>query len=422
MPKKLRLYIMVIALLGVITIMYTFNWSKTININELIFFLILSIIAESLAIPTPDRRGGISVGFAINLTVLLIIGMPQAIWISTLGIILRVINKDGKLHHIFNTPVYKTLFNGANITLSTALAGICYETLGGIPGQLELINVLPLIGSIVVYIVVNAIIMSILMTILSGDNLFKLLYTNIAWVMRDYFAIAPLSIIMALAYVNYGILGVLLFFGPLLLARYSFKLYVDMRSMYLDTVKALCQAVEAKDPYTQGHSQRVSELAYNLGKKMKLPHKTLENLRLAGMLHDIGKIGVDEHILNKPGKLTIDEYEKIKIHPAIGSKIIKEIDFLKELADIVMSHHEHFDGTGYPEGKKEGEIPLEACILCVADVYDALTSDRPYRKAMTEDEAIDIIKKESGTLFNPIVANEFIRMMGYEGEVEKCAG
>jgi len=422
MSKKLIIYVAFIITIGAVLVLYTFNSNETINVSELLFFLALSIVAESLAIPSSEHRGGISVGFAINLTALLIIGMPQAIWVSSLGTMLRIIIVDGKRLHILNTPIYKTLFNGANIMLSTGLAGMCYEVLGGIPGQLEYINILPLFGCIVVYIVVNTTIMSILMAILSKDNFIKLIYINTIWVIKDYFALAPLSIIMAIAYINYGVLGVLLFFGPLLLARYSFKLYVDMRNMYMDTVKALCQAVEAKDPYTQGHSERVSELAYKLGKRLKLPHKTLENLRFAGMLHDIGKIGVDEHILNKPGRLTSDEYDKIKLHPAIGSKIIQEIDFLKESADIVMSHHEHFDGTGYPNGKKKDEIPLEACILCVVDVYDALTSDRPYRKAMTEEEAIEIIRRESGTLFNPIVANEFIKMLGYKGEVEKSAG
>ncbi|MDD2482190.1 MAG: hypothetical protein PHF82_08710, partial [Lutispora sp.] len=153
-------------------------------------------------------------------------------------------NKDGKYTHAFSTPLYKTLFNGSNIVLSSGLAGLCYEALGGIPGQLEFINILPMFGCIVVYIIVNATIMSILMTILSGDKLYKLLYTNVIWIIKDYFALAPLGIIMAIAYLNYGIVGVLLCFGPLLLARYSFKMYVDMKNMYLDTVKALCQAVE----------------------------------------------------------------------------------------------------------------------------------------------------------------------------------
>lgn len=421
MPKNLKLYVTAVILLGVSFIIFTFDRANFTDIYGLVFFTLLSVAAESLAISTPNQRG-ISVGFAIGLTALIVFGIPEASWIAGIGIMFRILNKEGKYAHIFNTPIYKTLFNGANIVLSSGLAGLCYEALGGITGQIEFINILPIVTSIMVSIVVNSIIMSILMTILSGDNIFKLLYTNVFWVIKDYLALAPLGIIMSLAYLNYGKLGVLLFFGPLLLARYSFKMYVDMRNMYLDTVKALCQAVEAKDPYTQGHSQRVSELAYKLGQRMKLSHRTTENLKLAGMLHDIGKIGVDEHILNKPGRLTDDEYGKIKLHPAIGSKIIQEIDFLKATADIILSHHEHFDGSGYPNGKRKSEISIESCILCVVDVYDALTSDRPYRKAMTDEEAIEIIKRESGILFNPIVAQEFINMMGYKGEVEKVAG
>lgn len=421
MTKKLKFYIAIVITLGILFLIFTFKRAELTDISGLALFTLLSIVAESLAIPTPNQRA-ISVGFSISLTALLVFGIPEASWIGCIGIMFRIVKLNNKHVHILNTPLYKTLFNGANIVLSSGMAGLCYEALGGSVGHIEFLNIIPLLASIMLSIIVNAIIMSILMTLLSGDNLLKLLYLNVFWVIKDYLALAPLGIIMAIAYINYGMLGVLLFFGPLLLARYSFKLYVDMKNMYLDTVKALCQAVEAKDPYTQGHSERVSELAYNLGKRLKLPHKTLENLKFAGMLHDIGKIGIDEHILNKPGRLTTDEYDKIKLHPVIGSKIIQGIDFLKESADIVMGHHEHYDGTGYPDGKKEDEIPFEACILCVVDVYDALTSDRPYRRAMTEEEAIEIIKRESGTLFNPIVANEFIKMLGYKGEVEKRAG
>lgn len=422
MPKKLKLYVGVIIVLGISFLIYTFNRDRAVDVSGIVFFLFLSVTAESLAIPTPNKRGGISVGFAIGFTALLVFGIPEASWIASIGIMLRVVNINNKYVHIFNTPIYKTLFNGSNIVLSSGLAGLCYEALGGTPGQMDFISILPMLSSIVVYIIVNATIMSILMTILSKDKLFKVLYTNIMWVVKDYFALAPLGIIMAIAYMNYGIIGVLLFFGPLLMARYSFKMYVDMRDIYLDTVKALCQAVEAKDPYTQGHSQRVSELAYKLGERLNLSHRDLENLKMAGMLHDIGKIGIDEKILNKPGRLTEEEYGKIKLHPAIGSKIIQEIDFLRQSADIILSHHEHFDGTGYPDGKSESEISIESCILCVVDVYDALTSERPYRNAMTKEEALAIIERESGTLFNPLVAQEFSNMMDDKREVEKFAG
>ena len=420
MQKKLKYYIATIILLGISFVLLTLDRVDVLDYKGIIFFLILSVVAESLLIPTPNQRG-ISVGFAINLTAILILGIPQAQWITSLGVMLRLPSIDGKCRHIFNTPLYKTLFNGANIMLSSGLAGLCYEALGGIPGKLDLINILPMVASIAVYIIINNVIMSILMSILSGEKLLKLFCSSVIWVIRDNFALAPLGIIMAIAYLNYGIFGVLLFFGPLLLARYSFKMYIDMKNVYVDTVKALCQALEAKDPYTQGHSMRVCDLACKLGEIMGLNRKRMENLKIAAMLHDIGKIGIDEHILNKPDRLTDEEYNKIKQHPVIGAKIIQEVNFLKDAADIIISHHERFDGSGYPEGRKHSEISIESGILCIVDVFDALTSDRPYRKAMTVEGALNIIERDMGSFFNPKIAKEFVKIIKEEEGLRRIA-
>ena len=420
MPKKLKQYLTFIIGLGFLFFLLTFKNAGTINYKTFLFFLVLSVATESLAVETPNERG-LSVGFAIGLTLMLVLGVPQACWISTLGIMFRYVSKDDKHYHIFNTPIYKTFFNGANIMLSIGLAGISYEALGGIPGQLEIINIVPITFALAIYILVNNFIMAFLMAILTNENALKIIRSNVFWVIRDNFAIAPLGIIMAIAYNNYGTIGVLLFFGPLLLARYSFKMYVDMKKIYVDTVRALCQAVEEKDPYTQGHSMRVCELSCKLAKRMGLNDKRIENLRIAAMLHDVGKIGIDEKILNKPGSLTEDEYSKIKEHSEIGARIIKEINFLKDVASIILCHHERFDGKGYPQGIKDKEISTEAGILCIVDVFDALTSDRPYRKAITLDESMGIIKRDIGVFFNPKIANEFIKMIeekeGLQGNV-----
>mgnify|MGYP000935711319 CR=1 FL=1 len=421
MPKKLKYYIALVIGLGFLFFLFTLYKVESVDYNTIIFFLILAVAAESLVIQTPNERG-ISVGFAISLTLILVLGVWQACWISSIGIMLRMVSKNGKVNHIFNTPLYKTLFNGANIMLSSGIAGICYEALGGIPGQLEFINILPIILSIAVYIAVNNLIMTVLMSVLTDQSVLKLLYSNVFWVIRDSFALAPLGIIMAIAYFNYGIVGVLLFFGPLLLARYSFKMYVDMKKIYVDTVRALCQAVEAKDPYTQGHSMRVCELSCKLGERLGLGSKRMENLRIAAMLHDVGKIGVDENILNKPDILAEEEYNKIKEHPVIGAKIIQEINFLKDAANIILCHHERFDGNGYPDGRRCSEISIESGILCVVDVFDALTSDRPYRKAMSFEESLSIIERDTGVFFNPQIANEFIKMMKEEKRLFRIAG
>jgi putative nucleotidyltransferase with HDIG domain len=199
-------------------------------------------------------------------------------------------------------------------------------------------------------------------------------------------------------------------------------MYIDMRNIYLDTVKSLSQAVEAKDPYTNGHSIRVGEYACKLAGRLGLSQKRVEDLKIAAILHDIGKIGVEESILNKPGRLTEEEYDKIKQHPEIGVKIIKDIDFLKDVSKIILSHHERYDGTGYPEGRKIGDIVLESQILSLADVFDALTSERPYRSAMTVDEAIEIIENGKGSHFDYKLADTFIKMIKEDKELKRIAG
>jgi len=425
MPIKLKAYVAIIILLGTAFFVFTLNQAYEVDVVGLIVFTLLSIIAESLVIVTRGQRA-LSVGFVIALAAIMLFGVPEAAWITSLGIMLRIIRHEGKIFHPFNFPIEKTLFNGANIALSAGLAGLCYEYLGGTPGVIDLNSsiaaIFAAITAMIVYILVNAAIMSILMHLITGENFFSNFLNNIAWVIKDYIAMAPLAILMAIAYISYKIAGILIIFGPLLFARYSFKMYIDMRDIYIDTVKSLSQAVEAKDPYTNGHSRRVGEYACKLAERLGLSPKKVENLKIAAILHDIGKIGIDESILNKPGRLTEEEFEKIKQHPEIGVKIIKDIDFLKDASEIILSHHERYDGTGYPEGRKHKDIILEAQILSIADVFDALTSERPYRNAMTVEEALDIIEKGKGIQFDSKLADAFIKMVKDDKEMKKVAG
>lgn len=419
MPSKLKLYISIIITLGIVYFIYSLSTATTVDIKSFILFIILSIIAESLLIPVSETVSAVSVAYAVGLAAILVYGAPEAAWIVSLGIMFRTVKHQGKRLHIFNTPFYKTLFNGSNTLLSAGVAGLCYKLLGGVSGDIDLNSyLLPLIVCILVYALINETVISVLMAIVEGEESVSNWLSNIFWAARDCIFVAPLGVLMAIAYMKYSILGIFLFMGPLLLARYSYKLYIDMRRVYIDTVKSLSQAIEIKDPYTQGHSMRVGEYAVDLGKRVKLPQKKLENLKMAAILHDIGKIGIEESILNKPGKLTEEEFEKIKQHPENGFKIIQDIEFLKEVSEIILSHHEKIDGTGYPYRKKQEEISTEAAILCIADVYDALTSDRPYRKAMTVDQALFIIEEGKGKHFKAQLADEFINMIKEQGSEE----
>lgn len=421
MSNKQKAYVALIIALGISFIIYSLRFQDGIDIVGVILFTALSVIAESLVIITPGDRA-LSVGFAIGLAAIVVFGVPEAAWIASIGIMLRSATHEGKRRHVFNNPPYKTLFNGSNAALSAGLSGMCYVSLGGVPGTIDLNSaVLAIVACIIVYILVNAIIMSILMHLITGEGFFHNFFGNIVWVVKDYFSMAPIGIIMAIAYINYGLIGVLLFFLPLLFARYSFKLYVDMRKIYIDTVKSLSQAVEAKDPYTNGHSMRVAKYSCRLAERLELPEKRLQNLKIAAELHDIGKIGIEEGILNKPGRLNETEFDRIKQHPEIGVKIIKDISFLKDASRIILAHHEKFDGTGYPDGKKNDDIVLESQILSLADVFDALTSKRPYRDAMTVEEALRIIENGKGSQFEGNLAEAFISMIKEEKELVQIA-
>lgn len=422
MSNKLKAYVAIIILLGALFFLYTINRTYNIDVVGLVIFTLLSIVAESLVIVTPGQRA-LSVGFAIALAAIMVFGVSEAVWITSIGVMLRIVKHDGKIFHPLNFPIEKTLFNGANIIISVGLAGLCYEILGGVSGTIDInTSALAIISSIIVYILTNAVIMSILMHLVTGEKLLSNFSKDIVWVIKDYFAVAPLGILMAIAYMNYSIIGVLMFFGPLLFARYSFKLYIDMRRVYIDTVKSLSQAIEAKDPYTNGHSQRVGEYSCQLAERFGLSPKRIENLKIAAILHDIGKIGIDESILNKPGRLSEEEFDKIKQHPEIGVKIIKDIDFLKDVSGIILSHHERYDGTGYPEGREHRDILLESQILSLADVFDALTSERPYRSSMTLEEALEIIENGKGSQFDCKLADTFIKMIKEDKELNRIAG
>lgn len=190
--------------------------------------------------------------------------------------------------------------------------------------------------------------------------------------------------------------------------------YTELRGLFLNTVQSLTAAIDAKDPYTRGHSERVTKYSVMLAKALKLPHEEIERIQLAGLLHDIGKIGIDEKILQKPAKLTESEYKEIQRHPTIGESIMKPIKSLNDILPGIRNHHERWDGKGYPDSLKGENIPLYGRIIALADTYDAMTSDRPYRKGLSKKIALDEINRCAGTQFDPKLAKLFISAIKYK--------
>ncbi len=183
-----------------------------------------------------------------------------------------------------------------------------------------------------------------------------------------------------------------------------------IRAAFLNTITALAIALEAKHKYTSGHSQRVAEISAAVAKELGMPRDSIEKIKLAGLIHDIGKIGVRGSVLNKPAKLTNEEFQHIKSHPEIGERILSPVVEGEEILEIVRHHHERYDGSGYPDGVKGEHISLGAGILAVADAYDAMTSKRPYRKAMSAETACAEVERGKGTQFDPEVAEAFLKI------------
>lgn len=380
-------------------------------IGLLAFWSVLAIVVESLLIPLPNNTIGVSVGYAINIATIIIGGPLLATTVAGLGFLCRAPKIAGRGYvHVLNLPPHKSLFNVSQSIIVTALMSLIYTIIGGQIGSFSLI---PTIVILLVGVVLNTSLISGFLSISSSTHFIHTWIGNIRGTFPSSVAVGTMGIIIALAFIGYGYGAVILFFGPLLLARYSFKLYIEMRNLYLSTIQALNKTVEAKDPYTSGHANRVEKFAVELAEAYHLPFESVQNIKTASILHDIGKIGINDSILNKATRLSQEEFHEIMRHPSIGADIISKVDFLKDITTIVKHHHERFDGKGYPDGLHGDEIPIEAAILTIADSYDAMTSDRPYRKALTQEEAFEELKKNAGTQFHPQLVETFISLMNH---------
>ncbi len=227
------------------------------------------------------------------------------------------------------------------------------------------------------------------------------------------------AVILATGWTNAVAVDVLLTIGSFnfvglltgFLSSQSHQARLRLQDAYVHIITSLAQAIDAKDSYTANHSQRQADYAVEIAEEIGLSKHQIEVIRKAAHLHDLGKIAVDDAILSKPGKLTEEEWNKIKAHSVKGAKILEPLSFLKEVVELVRQHHERYDGTGYPNGDMKDSISLGARIVTVTDAYHAMTSDRPYRKAMSKEKAIEELKNCSGTQFDPKVVEAFLKVL-----------
>ena len=310
------------------------------------------------------------------------------------------------------------LFNTGMYALSAYLAGRAFLLLGGHPGTPQPSSfpgiIGPFVGADLVHVIVN---FSLLRGILwltrepgSASRIgldFKLLLTDVGY--------CAFGLLTASLWKVLGPFAPVLVLIPLLVARWAVAQFAAQQRAYEATVSALCQAVETKDFYTRGHSERVSRGSVMIAGEIGMRADRVEAIRFAGMLHDVGKLGVPTSVLQKTGSLTDDEYAAIQLHPMRGLDIVREIGFLDEALAGIMHHHERIDGRGYPMGLAGDEIPEFARVLAVADAFDAMTSTRSYRGARPVPEAIAELRKWAGRQFDPAFVDAFVAAIERDG-------
>lgn len=410
-PLKAKLYIVFITLLGVIFLLLNIPPRAQLEWT-LLFFVIAHIILDHLEVPLPNGNGFVSVSFAVDFALIILFGPAVAAWVSFSSLLHR------KTFREFHKLFYKMLFNASQLALCAGLAGRTFIIAGGTVGTVSLpAGVLPIALAALVYIAINSLLVMIVITLTQKVSFWGVWLTNFRWAIPNYIATLPLGIIIAAIYVNIGISGLLLLIVPLIIARHTFLMYIDMRNQYISTIKALTKAIDAKDHYTHGHSERVAEYAVAIAKEMRLPEDFQEKLEYLALMHDIGKLAIPEYILNKPSRLSDEEFELIRTHAAVGAEIIQNIKLVGDHADIVRHHHERVDGRGYPDRLPGDQVSVGAKIVGVADAYDAMTSSRVYSKPMRKHEAVAELLRCCNTQFCQDVVSAFITVLQRRGEI-----
>jgi diguanylate cyclase (GGDEF)-like protein/putative nucleotidyltransferase with HDIG domain len=263
-------------------------------------------------------------------------------------------------------------------------------------------------------------------------------HEQFSWLTPYYVAMGLIAYILIFSYQRFGVFGTLVILVPLAVLRFSQKQFIDRTKDAVTELKVknkileehsdeitrlndglldtLAEVIDLRDPYVLGHSRQVTHYAVLLAQYMALPHARIELIRKSSLMHDVGKLGIDQKLLSKPANLTSEEYEDVKRHVTIGAELLRKSKGLETLIPIVLHHHEHYDGTGYPYGLKGEEISVEARIVCLADALDAMASDRPYRRALSFDEILAEVRRCSGSHFDPIVVQAFEKMIEEKGQ------
>src|SRR5271155_2003266 len=396
---------MAVAALACFTFAF-FHWRSTDPI-KFVCYLAAAVLASSFKVTLPGIEGTLSMNFLFTLIGILEMSLPETLLIGLVSTLAQFYWRPAR-----RLKLVQLVFNLSQVTVCSGAAYGAYELVSvhvfhG-PGPLALLV------AAITYFACNTVAMSIIIG-LTEDKAISNVWTEIyLWSFPYYMVGAAIAGFVSFLNRHIGWQGSMLVLPPIYLMYRSYRLYLgkleaekkhaeQVSNLHLRTIEALALAIEAKDQTTGEHLQRVRVYAMEVGRELGLSEDETEALRAASVLHDIGKLAVPEHIISKPGKLTPDEFEKMKIHPVVGAEILKQIEFPYPVVPIVRAHHEKWDGSGYPSGLKGEAIPIGARILAAVDCLDALASDRQYRRALPLDQAMAEVTKLAGKSFDPQV-------------------
>ncbi|MEU0095659.1 HD-GYP domain-containing protein [Kribbella sp. NPDC006257] len=318
------------------------------------------------------------------------------------------------------SPMVKRIFNPSYRVLAAAGGGLAYAAAGGVVGR-DVFDHIPMtfvaaVAGTIGHQLTNAVLVSIILWLEGQVAVGAFLREVIAPTFMPMLGYSALGVLLAVLWTGgLGIVACLLVVGPLIVVRWALSQYQAERAAQAATMRAFIQIIETKDLYTRGHSERVSAGVGMLGRHLRLTEDRQNALEHAGLLHDVGKVGVPTSIIQKPGRLDDSEMDAIRLHPARGVELIGNIPFLEEVKSAVLHHHEKYDGTGYPAGLSGASIPYFARIIGIVDAFDCLTSTRSYRPARSVDETLGILVQDRFTHFDPALVDAFVDVIKHRG-------
>ena len=420
LPVAAQLYVSVVIATGLALLVVRFPVS---GFDAPILFCVLAGLSAVSAVfkvrlPLTKDYSTFSLSHAVDFLALLLLGANQTMLIAAASAWSQATFRTKT-----RAAVHRTVFSMSVLVIAVQAVGLVYQQLGGVAGQpsaaVLALSVVPLAT---VYFLLNAGLVATAIALSGRERIWKVWNDNFLWSGPSYFIAAGTAAVAAMVIPSSAYWLVPLVAVPIYLTYRAYKIYMgriqaemhhveQVSDLHLATVEALARAIDAKDQMSPDHLHRVQVYAAGLAQVLDLPDEEIQGIKTAALLHDIGKLAVPEYILSKPGRLTAEEFERIRSHPQVGADIIDVVPFPYPVAPLIRSHHERWDGSGYPRGLKGGEIPVGARILAVVDYFDALMSERPYHKPISAEDAIGVLRREAGQALDPELVQTFFDIL-----------